>query len=576
MSDDERWLRARGAPGAPWMKLAVGLGWLATLVVAGQAWVLARVVTAVAFEEQPPLVQMPWLAALLALIALRWLLERQAALAAARAAVAVKSAVRADLLEQVRRLGPAWLAGRTSGGLAAEIADGVEALGGYFAHYRPATLLAALTPLTLVLLIAPRDWLSALILLATAPLIPFFMILIGKGAERRNQRQWRRLARMGGHFLDLVRGLPTLVLLGAAEAQAERVSAMAEGYRRSTLAVLRVAFLSSFTLEFFATVSIAVVAVVTGFRLLWGELAFEPGFFALLLAPEFFLPLRRLGTTYHERMDALGAAGRLRAIGEAQAPGPAARGRPFMPRHDRGLTLSLEAVSLTWPDGRTGLAGLDLTIAAGERVAVVGPSGAGKSTLLQLLLGFVRPDAGTIQADGQPLDRLDPADWRRHLAWVPQRPHLFTGTLADNLRLAHPEAGEDELYQALERAHCMEFVKRLPQGLETPVGDGGHPLSGGQRQRLALARAFLRPARLVLLDEPTAHLDLESEARIQAAVDELAERATLIVVAHRLASVRRAERILVLDQGRLVEEGSHQALLEQGGFYAQLVGGRAA
>ena len=233
-------------------------------------------------------------------------------------------------------------------------------------------------------------------------------------------------------------------------------------------------------------------------------------------------------------------------------------------------------MSLTWPDGRTGLAGLDLTIAAGERVAVVGPSGAGKSTLLQLLLGFVRPDAGTIQADGQPLDRLDPADWRRHLAWVPQRPHLFAGTLADNLRLAHPEAGEAELHQALERAHCMEFVKRLPQGLETPVGDGGHPLSGGQRQRLALARAFLRPARLVLLDEPTAHLDLKSEARIQAAVDELAERATLIVVAHRLASVRRAERILVLDQGRLVEEGSHQALLEQGGFYAQLVGGRAA
>ena len=576
MSDDERWLRARQGPGAPWLKLAVGLGWLATLVVAGQAWALARVVTAVAFEGKPPLAQAPWLAALVALIGLRWLLERQAALAATRAAVAVKRAVRTELLDQVRRLGPAWLAGRTSGGLAADLADGVEALGGYVAHYRPATLLAALTPLTLVLLIAPRDWLSALILVATAPLVPFFMILIGKGAERRNQRQWRQLARMGGHFLDLVRGLPTLTLLGAAEAQAERVTAMAEGYRRSTLSVLRVAFLSSFTLEFFATVSIAVVAVVTGFRLFWGELAFEPGFFALLLAPEFFLPLRRLGTNYHERMDALGAAARLRAITEAQAPGPVAGGRPFTPRHDRGLALSFEAVRVDWPDGRTGLEDLDLTIAPGERLAVVGPSGAGKSTLLQLLLGFIRPTAGSIQADGQPLDQLDPADWRRHLAWVPQKPHLFAGTLADNLRLARPDAGEAELYQALEQAQCLEFVERLPQGLDTPVGEGGHPLSGGQRQRLALARAFLRPARLVLLDEPTAHLDLESEARIQAAVDVLAGRATLIVVAHRLASVRRAERVVVLDQGRVVETGSHAALLERNGFYARLVGGRAA
>jgi ATP-binding cassette subfamily C protein CydD len=395
------------------------------------------------------------------------------------------------------------------------------------------------------------------------------MILIGKGAERRNQKQWRQLARMSAHFLDTIQGLTHIKMFNASRREAEMIATISDEYRRTTLSVLRIAFLSSFALEFFSTVSIAIVAVLIGFRLFWGELDFLFGFFVLLLAPEFYLPLRNLGTHYHARMDAIGASEKMIEI--LQAPQPDNTTETIKPQHfPGGVGLSLRDIGFTYPDGRRALQGLELTIEAGERVAIVGPSGAGKSTLLNLLLGFQQPGEGSIQINAEPLSCLHTTTWRKQLAWVPQQAHLFRGTLADNIRLANPEAEQAAVERAARLAHAHDFIQTLPEGYETVVGEGGHGLSGGQIQRISLARAFLKNAPLVILDEATAHLDLENETLIQQAIETLARERTLIMVAHRLRTVKAIPRILVLDQGRLVEEGDHASLMQRQGIYHRL------
>ena len=570
MKPEERWLRGLRRRAHPWPLVGLLCDWGAVLVLALQAWLLAEVVTAVSFHGHPLDEQWPRLGALLALLPLRAALQWGAEQAAAQAEARIKVALRDELFDKIRRLGPAWRVGQQTGDLATRLTQGIEALGGYHRHYLPAQGRLLAVPTSLLAIIAWQDPWSGLILLVTAPLVPFFMILIGKGAERRNLSQWRQLRRMGAHLFDRLRGLVTLKLYNAGRRQRDEVARMAEGYRRRTLSVLRIAFLSSFTLEFFATVSIALVAVIVGFRLYWGELGFFEGFFVLLMAPEFFLPLRTLGGAYHQRMEALGAAEGVLAVFDA--PLPPAGGYPFERRHAKGIAIALHGVGFRWPDGRAGLQEIDAQIAAGTRLAIAGPSGAGKSTLMQLLLGFIQPDEGEILVDDQPLSRLDPTCWRRHLAWVPQSPHLFQGTLAENIALGAPHADRRAILAAAEQAHCLDVIDALPQGLETPVGDGGHPLSGGERQRIALARAFLRRAPLVLLDEPTAHLDLTSEALIQRAVDDLAGQATLVTIAHRRASLCNADTIWVLEGGRLVEQGRHQALLRRTGPYARLLG----
>ncbi len=575
MKPEENWLRQQKSLARPSLDLSILLGWLALLVLVAQAWLVAEIVTAVGFRQQDLSSQWPALSLLLALLPLRALLTWGGEYLAARAAVQLKQRLRLRLFDRLRRLGPAWLVTRHGGSLTTTVSDGIEGLGRYYSHYLPAIARVAMAPFTLLLFIAPRDWVSALILLVTAPLVPFFMILIGKGAERRNQRQWRQLARMSAHFLDVIRGLPSLKLFNASRREAQVIARLSEEYRRRTLSVLRIAFLSSFTLEFFATVSIALVAVFIGFRLYWGEMSFGDGFFVLLLAPEFYLSLRNLGSSYHDRMEAIGAAGQLLEILDASPQRAAAGGTPFRPRQAAGVGIEFQEVCFRWPDGRAGLETLDLDIGAGERIAVIGPSGAGKSTLVNLLLGFLQPVGGEIRVDGQPLGQLDPGSWRKELAWVPQSPRLFHGSVARNIALGMPEASMESVREAAARAHCLEFIERLPRGFDTLVGEGGQALSGGQRQRIALARAFLRQARLVLLDEPAANLDLASERLIQRAVDDLAPGATRITVAHRLHSVRSADRILVLQGGELVQEGDHHTLLSRPGLYADLLAAHA-
>ncbi|MCK9530166.1 MAG: thiol reductant ABC exporter subunit CydD [Gammaproteobacteria bacterium] len=562
-----RWLSRQRHLGGTALNLSVGLGLAGGFLLIWQAWLLARVINAAVVEGTPLDGLWHWLWPLLGVFALRAVLAWWSEQVAFRAAAQVKLALRQRLYRHVQALGPAFLHGERSGELSSLLVDGVEKLEAYYARFLPHMAITALVPLAILAFVFPLDWVSGLVMLLTAPLIPLFMILIGKGAERLNQKQWRQLARMSAHFLDVIQGLTTLKLFNASRREAQVIAAVSDVHRKSTMAVLRVAFLSSLVLEFFSTVSIAVVAVLIGFRLLFGEMAFFHGFFVLLLAPEFYLPLRQMGAHYHARMDAIASAERLVEV--LETPVPATPAEPAPPPAGP-FAITFDKVAFDYPGGRRALAEASFRIAPGETVALVGPSGAGKSTLLNLLLGFLQPGAGQIRIETTDLARMERDAWLRQVAWVPQRPRLFHGSVRDNIRLARPDADHAAVEQASRLAHAHEFITRLPQGYDTPVGEGGQGLSGGQVQRIALARAFLKEAPLVVLDEPTASLDAQSEVLVQAALARLAEGRSLLVVAHRLATVRQADRIVVLDQGRVVEQGKHAALLAAGGLYARL------
>lgn len=567
-TDLNRWLKQQKNLAGRHLSMATGLGMLAGFLLIFQAWCLARVVDNVVFASQTLEQQWPWLWGMMALFIGRAVLAWGAEQAAIRGAAQVKVALRDRLVRHIQALGPVALAAEHSGELANTLSDGIEALEAYYARFLPAISLMALVPLSILAFVFPVDLTSALVLLLTAPLIPLFMILIGKGAERLNQRQWKKLARMSAHFLDVIQGLTNLKLFNASRREAAVIARISDDYRRSTMSVLRVAFLSAFALEFFSTVSIAIVAVLIGFRLFWGELDFFSGLFVLLLAPEFYLPLRNMGTHYHARMEAVGAAERIVEILETAVPEVPLQ--PLTLDTARGLTIRFQEVAYSYEPGRPALQAVDFTLHPGERLALVGPSGSGKSTLINLLLGFIRPDQGQILLNDLEINRLHPDGWRELIAWVPQNPRLFHGTLLDNIRLAKPGASLDEVRRAAQLAHADDFIMALPDAYRTRVGDRGQGLSGGQIQRVALARAFLKDAPLVLLDEATANLDRESEQLVQAGIEQLARGRSLITIAHRLQTVRDADRLLVLEHGRVVESGEPHELIRSGGYYSRL------
>ncbi len=566
-------LREQASRSRRQLQAAIIIGVLAGLLWIGQAWLLASVVHGLVFEGRPPRELMPWLWAMAGLFLLRALLVYLSERVAFAAAAGIKQRLREALLDKLQRLGPLHLSGRHSAESATLVVDGVEALEGYFARYLPAMALAVWVPLAILAFVLPVSGRSALVMIVTAPLIPFFMVLIGRGAERLNQQQWQRLTRLSARLLDALQGLATLRLFNASGREARVLQRLSDDYRLATMRVLRVAFVSSLALEFLATVSIALVAVLLGFALLFGQVDFRSAFFVLLLAPEFYLPLRSLGTHYHARMEAVAAAGDM--IELLQQPEPKRPDGPEAFAAQAPLSLRVESLSFRYRD-RPALDGLSFELKPGERLALVGPSGAGKSTLVQLLLGFMSPDQGAIRVRGdegewRDLERLRAGDWRRHIAWLPQQPRLFAMTVAENLCLGIDLPGEDALWAALDQASAREFVEQLPRGLDTPVGEGGQGLSGGQRQRLALARLFLRPARLVILDEPTAHLDRPTQQAVAHALEAWTGERSQILIAHRLETVRRADRILVLDRGRVAEQGSHDELLARDGLYRRLL-----
>lgn len=532
---------------------ALGIVGAATgVAVVAQATALATVLAAAAGGRLDRSALLGFLLAVAARAGLGWL----QALVATRTAAGVKATLRAELLAAVGRRGPAWLTGQRAGEIATLTGRGLDALDNYFAGYLPQLVLAVTVPVAVLARLAFADWSSALIIAVTLPLIPIFGALVGWQTESATRRQWRRLSLLGGHFLDMVAGLPTLRAFGRARAQIEVVRRMADGHRVAAMRTLRIAFLSALVLELVATLSVALVAVPVGLRLLAGGLTLQTALIVLLLAPEAYLPLRAAGARFHaslEGLTALDQAFTLTSPPVPPRPTPTELvDRVPVDRPSPTELVRLEGVTVAY-ERTTALRDVSSTIRPGERIAVIGPSGAGKSTLLGLLLGLVAPTRGRVLVHGVELSTVDIEVWRRGVAWVPQRPHLFAATLAENIALGDPDASPARMAAAVHAAGLDEVVAGLPDGLQTRLGEHGYGLSSGQRQRVALARAFLRDASLVLLDEPTARLDGASEAAVLAATRRLLAGRTAVLVAHRPALLGEADRIVRIEDGRLTE-----------------------
>jgi len=554
----EAWLRqqARSVKGSMLAAILAAFG--GGLLIILQARLLALVCQRAVIEGIGLTPLLPLLAWVGAIALLRGLAAYLSEHAAVKAAAQVRQQVRTALYQRLLLLRPTGMAGEV-GPLTEVVTAGVEGLEAYIARFLPQMVLAGLLPLAVLLVVLPSEWRSSLVLIFSAPFIPLLMVLIGKGTETLNRRQFSRLSRMAGHLLDLVQGLPDLKIFGAAKREAELVVQVSDQYRTGTMAVLRVAFLSAFTLEFFSTVGTAVVAVIIGFRLLAGNLSLLDGLFVLLLAPEYYLPLRNLGLAYHSRMNGMAAAERI--IPLLQQPlANAEDGQLAAPAG--APEICCNSVSFRYGGDRGGVQDISLTIPAGSMVALAGASGSGKSTLARLLLGLAQPESGQITVNNIDLTQLDQAAWRSRLAWVPQQTFFFSATIRENLLLGRPDADQQAIQQALTAAALTDVIKALPEGLATRLGDRGAGLSGGELRRLALARVFLRDASLVVLDEPTAGLDADNEQLVLNAVEQLAVGRTMLIISHREATISRCQQVAVLAAGRLEQVTTSQEYLE--------------
>ena len=521
---------------------------VAGILMVAQARLLALGCHRVIMEQGSVAALLPLAAGVALVVLARGLLTLLAERQGAAASAALKREVRSGIYRRLQSLGPAGTVGEEAAPLVETVATAVEALDGYVARFLPQAALAAVVPFVMLLVVLGIEWRAGLVLLFSAPFIPFFMVLIGKGSEVLHRRQWEQLSRMSGYLLDLIQGLPDLRLFAAAKREAAEVAKVSTAYRQATMTVLRVAFLSALTLEFFSAMGTAVVAVIVGFRLLSGALQLSDGLFILFLAPEFYLPLRNLGLSHHARMQALAAAERIFHI--VSLP-DAAGFDGTLPVEPGPPSIRFNTVSFRYGGKRGGVTDVDLELPAGSITALAGGSGAGKTTLARLLVGLSRPESGQITVNGVDLAQLAPTDWRARIAWVPQKPFFFSGTVRENLVLGCPSAGEEEIARALADAGAAAFIDRLPLGLDTQLGDRGAGLSGGEQRRLALARAFLRQATLVVLDEPTAGLDAVNEQLVGNAVRRLAAGRTVLVISHREETLRQVERVAVMADGRL-------------------------
>ncbi len=578
---DRRLLRQAGAA-RRFLAVSAALGFADTLLIIAQAWLIAYLV-AEAFGGTRGVGSLgAGLVALLAVALARSALAWGAELSAVRAGSKAKSELRGALLARGAELAARRDVSVGTGELAILASRGIDGLDGYFSLYLPHVLLAAIAPVAIVVAIFADDWISGLIVLFTLPLIPVFMALVGAVTGERVERQLAGLERLAGHFLDVVAGLPTLKIFGRGRAQLASITRVSESYRASTVATLKVTFLSSLILELVATVSVAMVAVAIGIRLTDGDIGLRAGLFALVLAPEAYLPLRRLASSWHASAEGLAAAQRAFAVIDApgmgitpaQADGvwtprpgadreatvepgavatPAAEGVAVGPRGApvpdlAHAAIALEDVTITYP-GRSepALSGVSLELRPGEVLGLLGPSGCGKSTLVAAILGLLAPGSGVARVGEVEIGLLDPAAWHACIGWVPQRPHVFRGTLLENVALGL-DAGEAQVRAAIERAGLAETLARMPAGLATPLGEGGRGLSTGERRRLALARAILRDAPLLVLDEPTAGLDLATERRVLEGLRELVRGRTVLIVTHRPAPLALCDRVVTLER----------------------------
>ena len=600
-----------------WSLLAVLAGVGAALALIGQLGALAMAVSGVFLGGLVLTEVVPWLLMGGVLLVVRALLTVVREVAARRAAERTVGTLRAGLTARLVALGPFWLAGERSGEVGAALIGGLEAIEEYVGVYLPVRWLAMIVPLIVLVVVLLLDPPSALVLLATGPLLLLLLVVIGGRTRAVTEARFLEMRTLSAFFLDILRGLPTLRMFGRSGEQVENLRRISSRYGDATMDVLRTAFQTSLVLEWGSTIAIALVAVEIGLRLLDDGIDFERALMVLLITPECFLPLRLLAVRFHVGTAGKAAMERTFAIleaapaaeGEASASAPTvdddvvSPGAPVSPTapvspgasrelgatRDPGAIVSLvadaavppavrfEGVTVTYPSRQLpALSAVTFEVPAGERLALVGASGAGKSTVAAVLLRFVEPQAGRVSLAGQPAAGIGLAEWRATLAWVPQRPHLFSGSIADNIRLSRPDADEIALREAARAANALDFIERLPGGFEAPVGEAGARLSGGQRQRLAIARAFLRDAPVLILDEATSFQDEASERAVTEALDRLCAGRTVLLIAHRLWLAERSDRVVVLDGGRVAQLGTPAELLARGGPYRRLLEDQAA
>ncbi|MCE0826020.1 MULTISPECIES: heme ABC transporter permease/ATP-binding protein CydD [Buttiauxella] len=574
-----RWLKKQSIISRRWLGLSRFLGLVSGLLIVAQAWLLARMLQHMIMENIPREALLLLFVILILIFVLRawvvWLREK----VGFYAGLHIRQEIRRQVLDRVHQAGPAWIHGKPVGSWATLVLEQIEDMHDYYARYLPQMSLAVMVPVLILIAIFPSNWVAALILLCTAPLIPLFMAMVGMGAADANRRNFQALARLSGHFLDRLRGMETLRLFNRGNAETENIRAASQDFRQRTMEVLRLAFLSSGVLEFFASLSIALVAVYFGFSYL-GELNFGhystgvtlfAGFLALILAPEFFQPLRDLGTFYHAKAQAVGAADSLMTFLDA----PLQQRKQGTAKFNNNEPISIEARDLVIlsTEDKTLAGPLNFTLSAGQRVVLVGQSGAGKSSLLNVLSGFL-PYQGQLLINGVDLSALDQKWWREQLSWVGQNPQLPAPTIRENVLLAAPSASAEQLTAALDKASVSEFLPLLPQGVDTPLGEAAARLSVGQAQRVAVARALLMPCGLLLLDEPAASLDAHSEQRVMDALSSASRQQTTLMVTHQLDYINDWDEVWVMREGRIVQQGDFATLAAQEGPFATLLAHR--
>jgi len=485
-----------------------------------------------------------------------------------RGTLKIKQLLHRRVLRKISSLGPVYTGSQQSGKLSATILKGIESLDPYFSQFLPQLALSVLLPLTVLFAVFPVDMRSGFILLGTAPLIPLFMVLIGKAAQKATQKQWETLSRMSGNFLDALQGMTTLKLFGRSRERVRSITEISEAYRRATMKVLKVAFLSSLTLELVGAFGTAIIAVDIGLRIWSGTIAFLPALFVLLLIPDFYLPLRQLGTKFHAGMEGVSAADDIYMLLEKPEPNTAELPAPQEGFRYATLPIVFNAIGFSYKDDNSYvLKNVCCELKPGTITAITGPSGAGKTTFINLLLRFLEPREGSIMFGNTNLKNISREVWLQGVSWVPQHPYLFNATLRENLLIAKQNATEEQLKRAIAESSLEPFVNSLPQGLDTPIGEQGARISGGEAQRLSLARAFLHDAPLLVLDEPTSHTDPALEQELLLSMQRLIRGKTAVLIAHRLSTVRNADQILVFDNGAIVQSGTHLSLMKENGFY---------
>ena len=556
------------------LPLTILAGFLSSALIIFQSWELSLVINDLFLNHAALTQVLPALRVILAIVLVRAVFTFINDTLAGKLAVSVKSELRSLLLHKIDRLGPVWLKRQKTGEIAATCLQGVDALDSYFSQFLPQVVLAAILPLAILVFVWPLDLLTGIVFLVTAPLIPLFMVLIGRMAAGVTARQWTKLNQMGDFLLDSIRGLKTLLLLGRGGQRLQEIHKVSEQYRVTTLNVLKVTFLSAFVLEMVATIATAVVAVEVGLRLLYAQIGFQEAFFILLVAPEFYLPMRNLSMRFHAGMNGVSAAVSIfKLLDTPEISTHSSSSKPddiHLPAEINRL--NVDHVTYAY-EGATGAALSDFSFQfeRNHLYALVGENGAGKSTLLHLLMQFLQPTSGYIEADGVSIQTWSPDAWRRYISWVGQKPIIFNASLLENVCLFDQSYTRKQAEEALENAMLGNLLQRLPQGLETQMLESGVRFSSGERQRLALARAFLKNSSLVLLDEPTSHLDSTLDNDFILALKQLVKNKTAILIAHNIALSLLADEVLVLEQGRLVEYGKIPALLATDSQFSNLV-----